>query len=381
MKNKRLINAGGNINNEKPEPAENSPYVSPTEKKRFWSRKNAIIAAALVVVIAIAAIYAIDPGILGDKGTVQNNGSAVTAQLRGLPVDNFSLSKVLHYKGVVDKWSTTDLKLFFGTKKHSIVVAKVNSVKDDANNHRQVAKVTVIQQIYGDIKSNNLQISQYNSDEYKYFDPGTTNLLREGGVYILPLEKHDNSDLWVNGDEEVLFEVDDKGKVFSHSGYLDFSSYDGQDAQTLVSKLQALASDNDFIESITPYSTAIQYALADVTINSKTESTSDRSINYSITINEILSQPTNSEVIKNKTSSMTQSDTFTVDPLEPGERYLLLIYKKDGTVYLGPNTMAKIKADGTVYNTNGIFKDYENKNVSDIKNDISNIIPLIEYIE
>jgi hypothetical protein len=45
-----------------------------------------------------------------------------------------------------------------------------------------------------------------------------TNLLRVGGVYVLPLVRFESDDVWsVYGDLDALFEVDDKGLIHSHS--------------------------------------------------------------------------------------------------------------------------------------------------------------------
>jgi hypothetical protein len=67
------------------------------------------------------------------------------------------------------------------------------------------------------------------------------NLLREGGVYLLPL-KFD--EFWgaynVVGDLDVLFEVDDGGKIISHSRFPEFSKYDDKSFSELLDDVRAL---------------------------------------------------------------------------------------------------------------------------------------------
>ena len=55
-----------------------------------------------------------------------------------------------------------------------------------------------------------------------------TNLLRVGGVYVLPLINAQDEDTWyIYGDLDVLFEVDDRGLIHSHSDFEQLNKYDG----------------------------------------------------------------------------------------------------------------------------------------------------------
>jgi hypothetical protein len=61
-----------------------------------------------------------------------------------------------------------------------------------------------------------------------------TNLVRTGGVYFLPLTRDDGSDAWdIWGDLDVLFEIDDRNLVHSHSRWEGLSRYDGQEFASL----------------------------------------------------------------------------------------------------------------------------------------------------
>jgi hypothetical protein len=68
-------------------------------------------------------------------------------------------------------------------------------------------------------------------------------LPRKGGVYLLPLGYFD--DWWyIIGDMDVLFEVDDTGKVWSHSPFADFKQFDGESATLLAQAIKTLTTNN-----------------------------------------------------------------------------------------------------------------------------------------
>ncbi|MDR0916081.1 MAG: hypothetical protein LBN02_02700 [Oscillospiraceae bacterium] len=70
-----------------------------------------------------------------------------------------------------------------------------------------------------------------------------TQLVREGGVYLLPLIKYDfdDTDTWrVLADLGLLFEVDDTGRVWSHSGWMPFAKYDGMGVDELIGDVQVM---------------------------------------------------------------------------------------------------------------------------------------------
>jgi hypothetical protein len=61
-----------------------------------------------------------------------------------------------------------------------------------------------------------------------------TNLLRVGGVYVLPLVRSEGAETWrIYGDLDVLFEVDDKGLLHSHSLFPALNKYDGAETAYL----------------------------------------------------------------------------------------------------------------------------------------------------
>jgi hypothetical protein len=69
-------------------------------------------------------------------------------------------------------------------------------------------------------------------------------MLRVGGVYVLPLVWYDffeNGEIAIiYGDLDVLFEVDDKGLIQSHSPHEQLNKYDGQRLETLWNDIEYL---------------------------------------------------------------------------------------------------------------------------------------------
>ncbi|GHV42490.1 hypothetical protein FACS189490_11580 [Clostridia bacterium] len=67
------------------------------------------------------------------------------------------------------------------------------------------------------------------------------NLLRVGGVYLLPLKFNQYWGAYeVIGDLDVLFELDDEGKIVSHSRFPEFSKYDGKLFSALLDDVRTL---------------------------------------------------------------------------------------------------------------------------------------------
>ena len=67
-----------------------------------------------------------------------------------------------------------------------------------------------------------------------------TNMLKKGGVYLLPLWHWENDVYLIYSDLDVLFEIDDYGLVWSHSIYPDFNRFDGKLANVLADAILAV---------------------------------------------------------------------------------------------------------------------------------------------
>jgi hypothetical protein len=69
----------------------------------------------------------------------------------------------------------------------------------------------------------------------------SNNLLRAGGVYLLPVRFNPHWGAYeVVGDLDVLFELDDNGKIVSHARYPELHKYDGEAFTALLDAVRAL---------------------------------------------------------------------------------------------------------------------------------------------
>ena len=67
------------------------------------------------------------------------------------------------------------------------------------------------------------------------------NLLRVGGVYVLPLRFNEYWGAYeVVGDLDVLFELDDTGKMVSHSRWEGLNQYDGMTLPDFIEAMREL---------------------------------------------------------------------------------------------------------------------------------------------
>ena len=92
------------------------------------------------------------------------------------------------------------------------------------------------------------------------------NLLRKGGVYLLPIKFNPDWGAYeVAGDLDVLFELNDEGKIVSHSQWEGFSKYDGKSFSELIDDVRALYPANDVEFTEQPIETAEQAKIQAIT--------------------------------------------------------------------------------------------------------------------
>lgn len=207
--------------------------------RRFGSRKEYIVAVTLAVVLIIATIFVSRPGWLYHSiASADASGAGVDDMLHGLPVDNFSTQDIIN-GNINSTVKIEDLKSLFQNGMNSFIVAKVDRI-DTVNvgdvSKAQVSYVTVIDNIYGINNGENIAVFQNDI-------AGGKNLLRVDGVYLLPLHKQEGNE-YIMGETDFLLEIDDSGKVWSHSSNDNFSKYDGQSAADVISQIKTLTSDN-----------------------------------------------------------------------------------------------------------------------------------------
>jgi hypothetical protein len=68
-----------------------------------------------------------------------------------------------------------------------------------------------------------------------------SNLVRKGGTYVLPLKFNEYTGVYnVVGDLDVLFELDDAGKMHSHSRFEELNKYDGYTLPDFLDEVRGL---------------------------------------------------------------------------------------------------------------------------------------------
>jgi len=216
-----------------------------------------------------------------------------------------------------------------------------------------------------------------------------TNLLREKGLYLLPLgyETRDDESYWfVAGDWNTLYEIDDQGRVWSHSPLESFNRYDGESADTFIAELKHLFANTEFMAAYSHLGRILSdWTLADITIKSKSVEAGayyGAEYSYTFSINQILSEPTHDSY----DSPLLPTDKIVVYggqtdslPLTPGKRYLIFMCRSgDDCFTISANLVAqvtfrnRIKAmpapyDDKTFGTS-LFKAYLGYKVSDFQN-------------
>ena len=209
-----------------------------------------------------------------------------------------------------------------------------------------------------------------------------TNLLRIGGVYLLPLVYWSDGKWYITGDLDVLFEVDDKGRVWSHSQFDGFKQFDGKDASVLSQAVINLTSDENFSAAVTSFGYIARNwgVLAEVTVLSETKTAISVGqwgydcYNYVLNVDNLLSiaqndwykwKPENGEEI-------TAISYSALDVFELGGQYLMMLDPSEDGPYIDSTMVAKINKDGTitaVYSPDyaNIFEEYNGYTVEQMK--------------
>ena len=361
-----------------------------TVKQGVWVKRLIPAIACLAVMLAMVFIF---PHFINNNitptGTIPSETKSPTTDLsmRGLPVDNFSLANVESGGNLMDRMVFSDFASLWRYA-DCFVVVKVYDVKntksdDSYSFDTQKSDLVVLQNIYGECETDTLQIRQAIIKDH--FCLGTTNLLRNEGVYLLPLRQIDGYGFHIVNDMDALFEIDDKGKVWSHSDFEDFNRYDGKNIEDLIEDLQNLFSDENFILVNSSFSNSLRsWTLANIKITSIEQGTTDQygqsNLIYNFDINEILSEPTKGESISHgKTGSLTiltdETDKFT---MIVGNQYLIYLDYFEDKIYTASSMIAEIGNDDTITAIpssvgTSVFTLYNGLKTADIKDTISRI--------
>ena len=326
--------------------------------------------------------------------------ASLSDEVKGLPVNNFKLSE-MKMNVAMCRRPDTNIMDFFRWYLDCFVIVKVTDTQflkneewkfDDRQltyDDRQLAHVKVLKNVYGDCDSDDIQIVQYiygdliaftydrEGGEITKVDGVITNLLRENGVYLLPLWKH--KDLYyINGDLDVLFEIDGKGRVYSHSEYKDFNRFDGRRYSRLVAKIKRITGDEKEMLLMSRFGKNMRYdKLIEVVVTSEGQEIKHKHGDYEaedIYFTEIVQQ---ARVINNfsMVNIPEEISLFYYDyedmQLDKDGRYLLFVDKNNGKYHVIDENSALIQTDGTVKclpsEYKNVFLDYEGHTVGQIK--------------
>jgi len=239
-------------------------------KSNMWVKQLIPVAVCLAIILVSVIAF---PNLVNNTDLQLTTKSGKTEKspsddlsMSGLPVENFNLAD-LEIPPTLSRIAYTNFGKFFEFNEvNAFVVVKITDTKileaeyetERINKFgkdidiqreilpkRQISEVKILQNIYGNSEFDKLQITQWVFDNNPVIG-GVTNLLRKGGVYLLPLSQNENG--WVvMGDMDVLFEIDDMGEVWSHSEFEDFNRHDGKNIEFLINELQDMLSNDDFM--------------------------------------------------------------------------------------------------------------------------------------
>jgi len=296
MKNDKILRAIGNIDEDLIDRAAPTDCVCQKDKSvliKFVLRFKgfAPVAACLIIAAAIAVPTLLNqqhpsPGNSGSSRTDSTPGTVTTSppslsldnstlsvacyiapeDWRGLPTENYVLDE--HTNGIAtDRMVFTTLDDLAAYADAFVLVPNIHETAQD--NDLMQTSIAEYAETIGDrlntrqwdnrtiSTGSRVLIRQHLMSGCTMEEPN--NLLRKGGVYLLPLKFNpDWSAYEVVGDLDVLFELDDTGEIVSHSIREGFSKYDGKSLTELLDDVRALypAIDAEFIEQ--PISTAEQ---------------------------------------------------------------------------------------------------------------------------
>ena len=383
MNNNKIIRTIGGIDDELIERAA-LKNKKPRNKFTLWLKWILPAAACLIIAVVITV-------------PILNNNEFDKQDFEplfiGLPVDNFSLAD-LHTNNMDYRMAYSKLNDFF-TQYNSVpdmfvFVRVIDTEQIDetpsysaSSRIRQNSSVQILSTVWSRDSSTpeTLSVTQYLSGGCCADEP--TNLLREGGVYLLPLSYGVNSNTWhIGGDLDVLFEVDDKGRVWSHSAYDGFKQFDGEDVNILLEAITTFTSDENFSAAVSRFGLIVRgnwAILMETTflsvIPAEDRYDNDCYINTFIVDNilssaaERLSHPAGGDEIEAKSYT-----TLTSIHLEQSERYLIF-YAPDeyGGTQIDTEIIAKINDDDTItelfvaYDYHRAFEGYNGYTVEQMK--------------
>lgn len=282
MKDDKIFRAISNLDEDLIDRAVPTDYGYPKDKVvrvtfAPWLRWAVPVAACLVIAVAIAVPTLLkqpptgntavpSPSLSLDGGVESAACYTAPEDWRGLPTENYVLDE--QSDGVIaDRIVFMTIDDLAEYADAFVLVPNVHKTAQDGGNMQ-----TSIAE-YAEAIGDRLNTRQWDDHTVstgsrilirQWLIGGCTmdepnNLLREGGVYLLPIKFNPDCGAYeVVGDLDVLFELSDEGEIVSHSQWEGLNKYDGKSLPELIDDVRALypVTDVEFTEQ--PISTVEQ---------------------------------------------------------------------------------------------------------------------------
>ncbi len=264
--------------------------------------------------------------------------------IKGLPAVDFTLTE--DTSGIAaSRIGFYSLINFFEYQADNIMIVRVDAVQLNETEGTQQCDVTVLQKINGSDLPDSFSFTQHLLGGCVGTE--VPQLLRTGGVYLLPFGKN-NEGYYLMGDYDVLFEIDDQGVIASHATSPEFTAFNGQPYTTLTDAFAAITQDKAMMLSVSPLGMAMRsgFKLVEATVTSDTVDTVDQ-YGTPIKSNTIAIVKDYSDLGLSGSIDVTYfaDDALT---LQNGAGYLLLLEDYEGQYSVYSMRAAEVLADGTV---------------------------------
>jgi len=214
--------------------------------KVSWLQWAGFAAAFLIIVAAVIFV----PNWSGES-SVEKSPIVYDWEIRGLSTRDFTFDEIAtHGSGGVhvSRAAVRNFKELFDEgywlEIGKIAVIRADKVEVSEPNEYLMRKSSVTARVLlGISASHEGEIIAINQECYEQ-EWQKSNLLREGGVYIVVLTEQSDG-CWIIGDMDVLFEIDENALIFSHSNNSEFNCFDGQHYSVLINAIVAIRAGND----------------------------------------------------------------------------------------------------------------------------------------
>lgn len=339
----------------------------PAPRSNAWLKRALPMAACLLLVIGgtLGALRLHKPAPIAPAPVVTGLQGA-EGKITGLPVKRELLRDMPGEEGIAayDRVGFCTLRDFFDWEMDSFVLARVTetqalppALSDFRPGGRQRATLEILdwdihplgEQSYPVV----ITLTQNRLGGCTMEEQ--TNLLREDGVYLLPLSLYEG-EYSLMGDMDVLFEVDEEGKVFSHAAFEAFAAYDGKPWEALMGDVRAIVRDDPLLKQYSKLARMLRpdaaMTLVELTVTGPEEKAEDE---YQ---HKVAYRPVQTERVLFVGSQGAPPARFSLKTsvwhkeknvvTQPGERYLLFVDKYEGQFLMEPGRAARVNADGTI---------------------------------